>query len=174
MRRLMLLRHAKSDWSGGQRDHDRALAPRGTRAAPLVGRYMAQENLLPDRVLVSTARRTQETWALVKEAWAEAPPMALDERIYEASAKRLLDIVRHADAEARSLLLIGHNPGFEELAQLLADARDTAAHRRLAEKFPTAALAVIDLPIDRWADIIPQAGQLERFVTPGELDAGRD
>ena len=169
MRRLMLLRHAKSDWSGGQRDHDRALSARGKRAAPLVGAYMAQHKLLPDNVVISTARRTRDTWSLVKSAWDKAPPMALEERIYDASASRLLDIVRSTDDRTESLLLIGHNPGFEELARLLTDGRDDAPQSRLDEKFPTAALAVIDFPIDRWSDVGPEGGHLERFVTPREL-----
>ena len=169
MRRLMLLRHAKSDWSGGQRDHDRALAPRGKRAAPLIGAYMAQHDLVPDRVLVSTAKRAKETWALVKDTWRASPPMDLDERIYEATAKQLLEVVRQAGADIRSLLMIGHNPGFEELAQLLTDSRSKEPRRRLTEKFPTAALAVIDLPIEHWDAVAPHAGSLERFITPGEL-----
>ena len=170
MRRLMLLRHAKSDRTGGEKDHERALAPRGRRSAPLMGAYMAQHRLLPDRVLVSTARRTRETWDLVRSALKKPPPMALEERIYEASASRLLDIVQHADDAAASLLLIGHNPGFEELAELLTDAQNSEPQRRLAEKFPTAALAVIDFPVDRWADVTPGTGRLERFITPRALE----
>jgi phosphohistidine phosphatase len=164
----MLLRHAKSDWSGGQRDHERDLSARGKRAAPLMGAYMAQQKLVPDCALVSTALRARATWDLASRGWTKQPPMTLEERIYDASPSRLLDIVQNADDRNESLLLVGHNPGFEELARMLIDASD-GKRSGLAEKFPTAALAVIDFSSAHWADIAPHTGRLERFVTPREL-----
>jgi phosphohistidine phosphatase len=175
MRRLMLLRHAKSDWSvGGQSDAERALAPRGRAVAPVVGRYMAQHGLRPDLALVSPARRTRETWDLVGPAFDAPPPAKFDKRLYEARAAAILAVIQQAPDEAHTLLLVGHNPGMQELANLLAAAGDRDARQALAEKFPTAALAVIDLPVDRWKDVRAQAGRLDRFVTPRALTLEAD
>ncbi len=173
MRRLMLLRHAKSDWPHGMADLDRPLAPRGCEAAPRMARYMADEGLLPDLALVSPARRTQQTWDLVGPALGDVP-MRTEARIYEAPAGRLLDVVREAGAEARGLLLVGHNPGFEELAARLVGHGDRYAFARMRDKFPTAALAVIDFPAESWAEIEPRGGRLDRFVTPKAIGAGED
>ncbi|WP_407519823.1 SixA phosphatase family protein [Methylobacterium oryzisoli] len=173
MRRLILLRHAKSDWPDGVADSDRPLAPRGREAAPRMAAHLAEEGLVPDRVLVSPARRTQETWDLVRPAL----PGAADEtvpQLYEASAKRLLDVVRSAPDEAATLMLIGHNPGLQELGHHLLSDDDRDGLRALARKFPTAAVAVIDLAADRWAEISPGTGTLERFVTPKTLGAEED
>lgn len=174
MRRLMLLRHAKSDWTQGQRDHDRTLAPRGAAAAPTVGTYMAEHELVPDRALVSTARRTRETWELVASAFREKVGVAFDDRLYEANAKALLAAVRETEPTIKALLLVGHNPGMQELAKLLIGAGAASARNRLWEKFPTAGLAVIDIPIDAWEDLQPQSGRLDRFVTPRGLHADAD
>ena len=175
MRRLMLLRHAKSDWSvGGQRDHDRSLATRGREAAPLIGAYMVQHGLRPDKVLVSTARRARETWSLVAAAFGKDLDVAFDDRLYEANPKALLIPLRAANAAAHSLLMVGHNPGIQELASLLMASGDIDARQRLLEKFPTAALAVIDFQIDTWSALTPHSGRLDRFVTPRALDADPD
>jgi len=171
MRRLILLRHAKSDWPNGIADPERPLAPRGRTAAPRIGSYMAHEQLVPDRVLVSPARRTRETWDLVA---AQLPPVrmvASEPRIYEAAAARLLAVVREQPREAHCLMLVGHNPGLEELAGMLAGAGPASHLTKMSEKFPTGAFAVIDLPIDDWSDILPESGRLDRFVVPRDLSA---
>jgi phosphohistidine phosphatase len=175
MRRLMLLRHAKSDWSAaGQQDFDRVLAERGRNAAPLMGDYLARHGLRPDRVLVSSARRTRQTCELLLPAFAKAPPVALDPRIYEGSPKTLLQIVREAPDDAQTVLLVGHNPGMQALADQLIGSGDVHARQSLVEKFPTAALAVIDFPVDRWSTVEPNSGRLDRFITPRELDGEDD
>jgi phosphohistidine phosphatase len=175
MRRLLLLRHAKSDWSaGGQRDIDRVLAERGRKVAPLMGQYLARHGLRPDTVLVSSARRTRETYDFVAPAFTEAPPVAYDGRLYEAPPETLLGVVRETADAAHTLLVIGHNPGMQRLADLLIKTGDIRARQGLAEKFPTAALAVIDLPVDRWSKIAPHSGRLDRFVTPKALDGEED
>lgn len=171
MRRLILLRHAKSDWSEGVADLDRPLAPRGREAAPRVGRYLAAEGLLADLVLVSPARRTQETWELVCAELGTAPPAQTEPLIYEASTARLLDVVRQQPDACHVVMMIGHNPGFETLADLLAQNGSQLARSAMDEKFPTAAVAVIDLPVDHWADVMPRTGRLDRFVTPRMLAA---
>jgi phosphohistidine phosphatase len=175
MRRLMLLRHAKSDWSQpGQADHDRTLNPRGRKAAPLMGRYMAEHGMIPDHAIVSTAARTRETWRLVADMFPRKPPAHFEDRIYEASPRDILAAIADAPASAQSLIVVGHNPGFHETANLLVDSGDRRLRRRLSEKFPTAALAVIDLDIDDWTAIRPGSGRIERFVTPRAIEGASD
>lgn len=173
MRRLILLRHAKSDWPEGIADPERPLAPRGRAAAPRIGGYIADEQLVPDRVLVSPARRTRETWELVCARLPAVKVVASEPRIYDASATRLLSVIREQPRDAHTLMLVGHNPGLEDLAGLLAGGGSSAYLAKMSEKFPTGALAVIDLPVDDWNTVAPGIGRLDRFVTPRDLpDAG--
>ena len=175
MRRLMLLRHAKSDRSApGARDRDRPLDARGKSAAPRIGAYMARHSLIPDHVLCSPARRTVDTWSLVAEAFAKPPVVDFDDRLYDASADTVLDVVRETGAEIHSLLVIGHNPGLQDLAGLLIASGDLDARERLSEKFPTAALLVIDFAFDDWRKLHRRAGRLDRFVTPRSLASETD
>lgn len=174
MRRLMLLRHAKSNWPDGVADRDRPLAMRGREAAPVMGRYLADELLLPDLALISPARRTLETWALVEPMLPEKPPSHVEPRIYEAKAQRLLDVAKEVEPEVKTVLLIGHNPGLEELAALLAGHGDRYASARMSQKYPTCGLAVLDFAIEDWRDLAPRSGRLDRFVTPASLGEGPD
>jgi phosphohistidine phosphatase len=169
----MLLRHAKSARPVGVADMDRPLAARGRDAAPRMGRYLAEEGLLPDLVVVSAARRTRETWELV-EPHVDATEIRFDARIYEAPASRLLAVVRASPSSARSVLMIGHNPGFEDFAKLLVGHGDRYAFARLTQKYPTAGLAVIDFDRENWSEIAPRSGKLDRFVTPKSLGAEED
>lgn len=171
MPRLLLLRHAKSAWPAGVADRERPLARRGLRAAPLMGGYIADEGLIPDRVLVSPARRTAETWELASHDWRRQPWHGFEEGIYEATPSELLDVVRHRGEGGSSLMLVGHNPGMEEFARELLLPEEAV---RLPVKYPTAGLAVIDLPAARWADVAPKSGTLERFVTPKQLGGEED
>ncbi|MBB6166468.1 SixA phosphatase family protein [Chelatococcus composti] len=173
MLRLMLLRHAKSAWPAGMADHERPLAPRGREAAPLMGRYLAGEHLVPDLAIVSTARRTQETWDLVAAAFAEVVAKRDEQRIYEAKTDAILAVVRETGPDVRTLLVVGHNPGFADLAVRLVGHGDRYAFAHLRQKFPTAALAVIDFAIDSWADVAEQGGRLDRFITP-KMIGGED
>ncbi len=117
---LILLRHAKSDWSGSDPDIERPLAERGHVQAPLAGRWLASHAGPIDLAIVSPARRARETWELVSAELASAPSTRFDDRMYAASADRLLDVVRDAPDNVHTLLLVGHNPGMEQLASLLA------------------------------------------------------
>ncbi len=169
MRRLMLLRHAKSDWSTpGQRDSERALTQRGREASVLMGKYLARHDLAPDRALVSPARRARETWDGIAPA-LRGTEAASESRIYDTSARDLLAVLRETPAETHSLLVIGHNPALQELALLLIAAGEVEERERLAEKFPTAALVVVDFPVDDWSELHPRSGRLDRFVTPRSL-----
>jgi phosphohistidine phosphatase len=173
MRRLLLLRHAKAASPGGTRDIDRPLAHRGREAAPLMGAYLKDEQLFPDLALVSSATRTQQTWDLVQPALG-AVETRFEPRIYEAPAERLLTVLREVEPSVRTLLMIGHNPGFADLARALSGHGDRYAFSRMVQKYPTAGLAIIDFDVDDWAAVRPGGGRLDRFVTPKSLGADED
>jgi phosphohistidine phosphatase len=173
MRRLMLLRHGRSDWPDGLKDLDRPLAKRGQEAVPRVAAHMAEEQLLPDLALVSPARRARETWDLVAPKLGDVP-VRFEPRIYEAPAERILSVVREVGPEAGSVLLVGHNPGFQDLAKLLIGHGDRYAFARMGKKYPTAALAVLDFAAEDWRDLSPGSGRLDRFVTPKSLGQDED
>ncbi|AOF89738.1 histidine phosphatase family protein [Sinorhizobium sp. RAC02] len=169
MKRLLLLRHAKSAWPEGVEDHDRPLGDRGRRDAPRMGAYIASAGLQPDFGLVSSARRTQETWALVEQAFAKPCRSRTVPSIYEAEPAAIRAAIQAAPEESKTLLVIGHNPGFENLAALLAPDGDGDALARLRTKYPTAGLAVIVFDVERWENVAPGTGRLEGFVTPKTL-----
>ena len=168
MRRLILFRHAKSAWPEGLADRDRPLNERGRAAAPRMGAYLAAEGLRPDHVMVSPARRTAETWEALRGQMpgleAETVPS-----LYEAQAPRILDAVRSGPDAARSLLVIGHNPGLADLALLLIGSGSDSVRATMRETFPTAALAVIDFDVPDWSGVGKGGGRLERFVSPRSL-----
>jgi phosphohistidine phosphatase len=170
MLRLMLLRHAKSSWPSGVQDAERPLSDRGEAAARLMGVYLAHHALIPDRVLCSPARRTRDTWTEISAAFSSQLPAAVDivfdGRLYATTRQGLLSVVRDQDDAVRTLLLLGHNPGMQEAAEWLIAAGDLEPRERLREKFPTAALAVIDFALDKWSRVHARSGRLDRFVTP--------
>jgi phosphohistidine phosphatase len=165
---LILFRHAKSDWPEGLDDHDRPLAERGRKAAPVMAKWLAGQRYKPTVALVSTARRTQETWSLA------APELGKiikrdDAAIYEAPVGRILDAIHGVEPSVETLLVVGHNPGLEDLARLLMKDDGGKAGVRLRQKFPTAAIAVLSLPVEDWTIVTPRIGTLEHFVTPKTL-----
>jgi len=172
MRRLMLLRHAKSDWPAGVADFERPLAARGHEAAPLMARYMAAEGLVPDLALVSSARRTRETWGLLAPALGDVK-VKFEPRIYNASVDGLLSLLSEVGEDVGTVLVVGHNPGMAELTLLLSGAGDRRALAAVQRKYPTAALSVVRLD-GGWADVAPFKGRLERFVTPKSLGGEDD
>lgn len=169
MKRLLLLRHAKSAWPEGMDDHDRPLGDRGRRDAPRMGAYLASAGFMPDFTMVSSARRTQETWALVEPALGRPCPSGTVPSIYEAEPSAILAAIRTAPEDCETLLVIGHNPGFEQVAALLAPDGEADALGRLQAKYPTSGLAVITFDIARFADVAPGLGRLEAFVSPKTL-----
>jgi phosphohistidine phosphatase len=174
MRRLLLLRHSKTERpEPGERDRDRKLMPRGRADAPLVGAYMARHRLMPDLVLVSPAQRTIETWALVGAAFSKTPRVEKADRIYNASIDTLADLVRETD-DASALLLVGHNPGLHDLANVLIGSGDVDARESLKEKLPTSGLVVIDFAFEDWSKLHERAGRLERFITPRMIGGASD
>lgn len=162
MLRLLLLRHAKSDWNHpGLRDHDRPLAHRGVRDAPRLGRYLRDQGLCPAAALVSTARRARETAELALEAAGAAPDtVSLVPELYGSSPDRILDIVGREGGSASPLLVVAHNPGMEDLA-----ARFLGGYQH----FPTAALLVVSVPATDWTALDPASASVDAFVRPREL-----
>jgi phosphohistidine phosphatase len=172
MRRLLLLRHAKSDWSKpGQPDRMRALNARGRAAAPLMGAFLERHGLAPDTAYVSTAERARETWALLAANLRKIPKVVFEDRLYQATPETILDVVRATPRGAQTVLVLGHNPGLQRLAIDLCGSGDLELRARLIEKFPTAAVAVITFASEDWAGIRSQSGRLERFVSPSALVA---
>lgn len=175
MRRLLLLRHAKAERAKpNERDQDRVLEQRGRADARKIGEYLARHGFIPDRAVVSPAARTRETWSLATEAFKQAPAVSYEDSIYESSPQAILKAIQDNGADARTLLVIGHNPSLQELAALLIAAGDVEARQRLRENFPTAALAVIGLAAGDWRGLHPHAGRLEHFVTPKSLEVATD
>ena len=168
---LMLLRHAKSSLAEtGQDDLDRPLNDRGKRAAMAVGRYMAANGLAPQLVLCSPARRTRETWNLVAGELATVPEVLIAAEIYESGdSKALMECLRHKAGTAQSVLLVGHNPSIAGLAQNLVGKGSTKLRERLEEKYPTAALAVINFDLGNWESLVADSGTLLRFIRPRDI-----
>lgn len=178
MPELLLLRHAKSDWKDRRLDDfDRPLSPRGCRAAPLMGRYLAAEGLEPDLVLCSTAQRAVETLDLVLTALASRPEISYLKTLYLAPPSRMLAVLRRQSPDRRRILLIAHNPGLHHLALDLAGsgragARPSPAAARLAEKFPTAGL--VRFRVSDWASLGEAPATLLDFVRPRDLPGHPD
>jgi phosphohistidine phosphatase len=174
MRRLIVLRHAKSDRNqAGKSDHERVLNARGVKDASLIGAYLAHHGFIPDRAIVSPSARTTETWDLAAKSLPKTP-LQLEGRLYEASPGAILDVIKAVEPAVKTLILVGHNPGFHGAAVNLVGTGDVEARQRLMEKFPTAGVAVIDFPLDDWRKLHPAAGRLERFVSPRVLAAAID
>jgi phosphohistidine phosphatase len=161
MKTLLLLRHAKSSWKDASlRDFERPLNKRGRKAAPMVGEMMRKRKLQPELVLSSPAERAKETTRLVCDAAGLIAVVRYDDGIYEASARRLLEIVSRIEDALNIAMLVGHNPGLEGLLVVLT----SEAHR-----MPTAALARIELNIGRWSEVTSGTGKLQWIVKPKEL-----
>jgi phosphohistidine phosphatase len=170
MRTLLLLRHAKSSWETPElADVDRPLAPRGKEAAPRLARLMAKKGWRPDLVLCSQAERVRETWQLMAPVLGEGIPCKTLRTIYLGAPSQLLATLRRADKEAKTLMLIGHNPGLGALAASLSGGGPKKSLEKMSNKFPTGALAVIDFDLDDWSGVMPGGGRLEAFVRPKDL-----
>jgi phosphohistidine phosphatase len=175
VKRLILLRHAKSSWDDVELpDAARPLSKRGKRIAPLMGQLLAKEGFMPDLILCSTAKRTVQTMKRILDACGAQPRHEVMDELYMATPREILAAVFEHANHADKVLVIGHNPGLGDLAAWMVNDGDPGAIKRLKEKFPTAAFAVIDLPIDNWRDVDDSQtgnwnGRLVRFATPGDL-----
>lgn len=170
MKTLILLRHAKSSWSDpGLDDIDRPLAERGRRAAAAMARHLATSGLRPAVILCSTARRAVETLERMLPGIEGGPAPIFEDRLYLASHGALLARLRAIPDPGTPAMLVGHNPGMEELAARLIGSGDRLAIQRIGRKYPTGALAVITFEIDRWQEIAEGRGHLASYVRPKEL-----
>jgi phosphohistidine phosphatase len=169
MRRLLLLRHAKTERDAPSgRDRDRPLAARGRKDATELGAWLAgHRSLLPDLALISTAVRARETWDIVRQQISAAPRATYLPDLYGAEPVQLLAIIRSVAAEdPERLMIVGHNPGLHELAIGLIGGGDAAGRAALAGNMPTSGLAVIDFAVESWDGVAAWGGQLAQFVSP--------
>jgi phosphohistidine phosphatase len=162
MKTVLILRHAKSSWKHtGLSDHDRPLKKRGKQAAPRMGQLIYEEDLVPDVILSSTARRARDTADLVAEASGYAGEVTYLEDFYHAWPSDYIDALRNLSDDVDSAMIVGHNPGMEMLLEQLTGE---------AERFPTAALAVVHLPVHYWSQLNDETeGELIRLWLPREL-----
>lgn len=165
MRTLILFRHAKSDWEAEfANDHQRPLSQRGVRAARTMGQFLAASGQVPELALTSSARRAADTLDLARHQGAWNCPVQVKDALYEASVDDVLQLLRSFDETPRSLLLTGHEPTFSTLiAQLVGE--------RCNVRFPTGAMARIDLPLESWSQLRPGSGEL-RWLVPPKLFKG--
>jgi phosphohistidine phosphatase len=167
---LQLLRHAKSSWADpALLDRDRPLAPRGTRAARQVAAYLRSEATHPDLVLCSPARRARETLEVLLATVGATLDVRVEDDLYGAYASDLLQRLREVATGVESVLVVGHNPGLQDLAIELAGDGEEDAMQQLRAKFPTAAVATLDAGVAQWADLAPGCAYLTRVVVPRSL-----
>jgi phosphohistidine phosphatase len=161
MKTLLLLRHAKSSWDQPSlRDYERPLADRGRRDAPRMGKALKERGPLPDSIICSPAARARETLAAFQKAAEIGTEPKFDEGVYGATSAELMGIVRKLPDGSGCALMVGHNPGFEDLVSRLSGT---------AEHMPTAALACITFDVDRWGDVEDGEGRLAWLMTPKTL-----
>jgi phosphohistidine phosphatase len=169
MKTLYLLRHAKSSWKNRLEDFDRPLNKRGRDAAAAMGRLLAEKQIHPSQVLCSSSRRTRETLARIQDEMGTPIPARFEKGLYLADAAALLRRVKRLNDSLLSVMLIGHNPGLEQLALALAERGDSVLSRQLAAKFPTGSLAVLESEVGRWGELQPGRAILTQFVRPRDL-----
>jgi phosphohistidine phosphatase len=168
MKRLYLLRHAKSSWKDTSRpDRDRPLAARGRRAAKAIASHLHEQRIEPELVLCSAARRARETLDRI-EAALGTPAIRVEGDLYAASADALLERLRSVPDKVGSVMLIGHNPALQELALTLARRSDSV--RELEAKYPTAALATLIVLVESWEELDRETAELVALVRPRDLE----
>lgn len=162
-RRLLLMRHGKSDWPDGVPDRERPLSSGGRKDCKRVAAALVERGLLPDYVVMSPAQRTRETWERLRSGLGIDPAASTDERIYANSVDELLEVIRETPAEYATLLLVGHNPSTEVIAGLLGGASGAGLRERLGAGYPTGTLATfeldeawdsVELGVPRWLEVI--------------------
>lgn len=166
--RLYLLRHAKSSWADtDQPDRDRPLAPRGRRAAQRLASHLDEQGIRPEVVLCSPAVRTVQTLELVRPGLGDDVQVLVEDELYGAGARQLLARLRCLSEEVRSAMVVGHNPGIQELTVLLA--RESALRDRAADHFPTAALASLAIRRGDWTALDRAGADLVAYSAPREV-----
>jgi phosphohistidine phosphatase len=168
---LTVLRHAKSSWDQqGLDDFDRPLNDRGRKAARRIGRELKHRHVRFDRVFASSAIRVRETLDELAKGYDRNLDVSFDDRIYAADVETLIDIVQGIPDEVHAPLLVGHNPGLQELLVRLTRDDDGGLRSKVAAKYPTAAVAIVTLPAPRWEEVAPGSGEIRELILPRELD----
>ena len=172
MKTLGLFRHAKSGWADPRaRDFDRPLSERGTRGAALMGKHIRDFGVRFDRVLASPAVRVGETIELASKAFGRSFPVEWDRRIYLASSATLIDLLRGVEGDPAAVLMVGHNPGLEDVIfDLVPDDGTSPLRDEVETKFPTATFAVLQLDIANWGDLAEGSAKLTHMTRPRDLD----
>ena len=170
MKRLYLLRHAKSGWDAPtQDDFDRSLTRRGRRSAPLMGRFMKDHDYVPSIALCSPARRTRETWEVVRDTLNSEKTEERRPELYLPEPQTLLNAIRKINTDHPSAIVISHNPGILTLALgLIGKGMDSV---NPFGEYPPAALTVFDFDVEKWSDVHPRQGHLIGFTRPKDLDS---
>jgi phosphohistidine phosphatase len=174
MRRLFLVRHAKAQPSVGRDDYERTLTDRGRADAQRVAAALAARRMLPDLLVHSGAARAKETAEILAAEWGRRVEVQEDRGLYNATSPVLLAQVRALANDHKRVGLVGHNPGLGEVAVELAGSGAEPQVRRLATKYPTGAVAVLDFSIKRWEEVEPNGAMLALYLTPGQLEADAD
>ncbi len=171
MKRIYLLRHAKSSWSeDGQADYERGLAPRGLHAARQMSAHLRDRAVKPSVVLCSTARRARETLDLIMPGLTGKPGIRYEDSLYQAAASDIIARIKQLPEKTASVMIVGHNPGLQETVLELAGAGAPKRMRQIAEKFPTLALAELSTDIEHWRDLGPGAARLVDLTIPAEIE----
>ena len=170
MARLILLRHAKSDWSDSSlKDADRPLSARGQKSAPAIGRFMAANRLFPDLILCSTAQRTRETLAGIMPFLPREGEIRLLRALYDQSEDSYIPQISKQGGTARTVLVIGHNPATEETAHELFGSGPEDLKADMEAKYPSGGLCVLDFELEDWSKLQRETGKLIHFVKPRNL-----
>jgi phosphohistidine phosphatase len=167
---LSLFRHAKSSWDNQDlEDFDRPLNDRGKGAAPLMGKFMAEEGIVPDLILCSPAVRARQTLELALPHFRSEPTVNYEDDLYLTASSTLLKRIRKLEANVHHAMIVGHDPGLHRLAIELTGSGDPELLQALTRKFPTAGLAVIQFDVTAWSKVKPGTGRLRLFMTPKRL-----
>jgi len=170
MKTVTLFRHAKSGEKGNPRirDFDRPLSDRGLKAAPKMGAAMRERHLRPNLILCSPSVRTRQTLTLASvEAWDKAPKVRYDDRLYEASAQKILEVLQEVPDKVDHVMIVGHNPGMQDLAVMLAVSR--GKRQQLKDKLPTASVVTLEFDEELWKDLQPATGHVVLYMSPKTL-----
>lgn len=170
MLKLILMRHAKSDWGDpALSDFDRPLNKRGKKAAPLIGAYMAQNNIAPDLILCSSAKRTRETLDRVQSQWDERPPARQLPQLYDQMAGSYIPIIQANGGDTKTLMLIGHNSATHSTALDLVGSGPDDLMDDMELNYPSGAMCLLEFDINDWNELEPGTGTLKLFLKPRSL-----
>lgn len=169
MKKLYILRHAKSSYPANTDDHERPLNERGEKSCRLIGKYLKENEIIPDRIISSDALRTKQTAKNILRESGIATKAEFTKNLYLATPGEILKEIAKTDNDFSSLMVVCHNPGAEQLAKYLAGSGDDEVIKRLKTKYSTAGLACLTLKSNNWQQLDPACGNLDNFITPKML-----